>query len=169
MRQAHDSLEDEIASPDGHKDSYDDLEKERKGSETYYSLLEENVLLLERLKEKEEICRRLEKDLEILDEKMEEMNIHHSKETQRYREKLWELHQQGASPREVLCCRRTMEQLRQRIEALERWTRKLRSERETVEVNFRHHSKEQESMTLDLLERMRELQAVGSSTAGAFL
>ncbi|CAL1296833.1 unnamed protein product [Larinioides sclopetarius] len=165
MHQTRDFLEDEIASPDGLKDSDDDLEKERKGSETYYSLLEENVLLLDRLKEKEDICRRLEKDLEILDEKMEEMNTHHSKETQRYREKLWELHQQGASPREVLCCRRTMEQLRQRIEALERWTRKLRSERETVEVNFRHHSKEQESMTLDLLERMRELQVVGSSTA----
>ncbi|XP_055951798.1 uncharacterized protein LOC129987861 isoform X2 [Argiope bruennichi] len=162
-----DCVEVEVASPDGHKDSDDELDKERKGSETYYSLLEENVLLLERLKEKEEICRRLEKDLEILDEKMEEMNIHHSEETQRYREKLWELHQQGASPREVLCCRRTMEQLRQRIEALERWTRKLKSERETVEVNFRHHSKEQENMTLDLLERMRELQAVGSSATEA--
>ncbi|GFY55680.1 uncharacterized protein TNIN_249501, partial [Trichonephila inaurata madagascariensis] len=83
----------------------------------------------------------------------------------RYKEKLWEMHQQGASPRDVLCCRRTMEQLRKRIEVLERWTKKLRNERETVEVHFRHHSKEQESMTLDLLEKMRELQAAGSSTS----
>ncbi|GIY26676.1 uncharacterized protein CDAR_29361 [Caerostris darwini] len=160
-----DCLGDDVASPDASKDSEEDeLEKERKGSETYYSLLEENVILLDQLKEKEEICRRLEKDLEILDEKMDEMNNHHGQETQRYREKLWEMHQQGASPREVMCCRRTMEQLRKRIEVLERWTKKLKSERETVEVNFLHHSKEQENMTLDLLEKMRELQAAGSTT-----
>ncbi|GIY92911.1 uncharacterized protein CEXT_427841 [Caerostris extrusa] len=160
-----DCLGDDVASPDASKDSEEDeLEKERKGSETYYSLLEENVILLDQLKEKEEICRRLEKDLEILDEKMDEMNNHHVQETQRYREKLWEMHQQGASPREVMCCRRTMEQLRKRIEVLERWTKKLKSERETVEVNFLHHSKEQENMTLDLLEKMRELQAAGSTT-----
>ncbi|GFU26966.1 uncharacterized protein NPIL_115582 [Nephila pilipes] len=166
IQNTNECLDDEIASPATNKDSEEDeLDNQRKGSETYYSLLEENVILLEQLKEKEEICSRLEKDLEILDEKMDEMNTHHAQETQRYREKLWEMHQQGASPRDVLCCRRTMEQLRKRIEVLERWTKKLRNERETVEVHFRHHSKEQESMTLDLLEKMRELQAVGSSTS----
>ncbi|KAG8183129.1 hypothetical protein JTE90_024432 [Oedothorax gibbosus] len=166
LRQSSEVTDADLPSPEVSKESEEDeFDKPRKGSETYYSLLEENVILLEQLKEKEDICRRLENDLGVLDEKMDDMNNRHLQETQRYREKLWEMHQQGATPRDVLCCRRTMEQLRKRIETLEKWTKKLRSDRDTIEINFRHHSKEQETMTLDLLGKMRELQAVESSAA----
>ncbi|XP_035208606.1 myosin-2 heavy chain-like isoform X2 [Stegodyphus dumicola] len=164
-RNVGDSLEDELAEPGVNKESEeDDLDKRRKDSETYYGLLEENVILLEQLKDKEEICRRLEKELEMLDAKVDVMNQHHMQETERYREKLWEMHKPGATPRDVQCCLHTMAQLRKRIDVLERYTEKLRNDRESVEDSFRYHSKQQENMTLDLLEKMRELQAAGSNT-----
>ncbi|KFM71127.1 hypothetical protein X975_02402, partial [Stegodyphus mimosarum] len=100
----------------------------------------------------------------MLDAKVDVMNQHHMQETERYREKLWEMHKPGATPRDVQCCLHTMAQLRKRIDALERYTDKLRNDRESVEDSFRYHSKQQENMTLDLLEKMRELQAAGSNT-----
>ncbi|XP_054717552.1 uncharacterized protein LOC129226949 [Uloborus diversus] len=146
-----------------HKEVKDDDDNRRTDSETYYGLLEENVLLLEQLRDKEEICRRLEQELEVLDKKVDFMNAHHGQETERYREKLWEMHKPGATPRDVQCCLLTMSQLKKRIETLEKCTEKLRNDRESVEDSFRYHSKQQEDMTLDLLEKMRELQAAGSS------
>ncbi|XP_015925412.1 early endosome antigen 1 [Parasteatoda tepidariorum] len=158
--------DDEAANTAEKSDPDNDTEKKRKESETYYSLLEENVILLEQLKDKEEICRRLEKELEILDEKVDVMNTHHIQETEHYRAKLWEMHRQGTTPRDMITCRQTMDQLKMRIDTLERCTEKLRYERETVEDSFRYHSKEQETMTLDLLGKMRELKAAGASKTG---
>lgn len=165
-REVDDSLDDGITGPGASRESEEDeLEKKRNDSETYYGLLEENVILLEQLKDKEEICSRLQKELEVLDKKVDVMNEHHTQETERYREKLWEMHKPGATPRDQQCCLLTMSQLRKRIEVLEKCTEKLRNDRETVEDSFRYHSKQQEDMTLDLLQKMSELQAAGSSTA----
>lgn len=80
-RQVDDSLEDMIDHPDIRESEEDELEKKRNDSETYYGLLEENVILLEQLKDKEEICSRLQKELEMLDKKVEVMNKHHTQET----------------------------------------------------------------------------------------
>ncbi|RWS31990.1 uncharacterized protein B4U80_10912 [Leptotrombidium deliense] len=57
----------------------------------YYCLLEDNMYLLEQLKAKEEICRRLENELELLDDKMEEMNVTHEKEMGKRKAQLFHL------------------------------------------------------------------------------
>lgn len=85
MRQSSELTDADLPSPEVSKESEeDDFDKPRKGSETYYGLLEENVILLEQLKEKEEICSRLEKDLGVLDKKMDDMNNCHLQETRKF-------------------------------------------------------------------------------------
>lgn len=140
----------------------DETETEQR-EENYYSLLEENVILLDQLKKKEDICRRLENELELLDEKVDEMNSHHQKEMERYREKLWEMHRPGTTPREAQGCLQIISELRTRIEELEKCSERLRNDRDTIEDSFRYHSEQQERMTLDLMGKMRELQAAGGS------
>lgn len=48
--------------------------------DNYYSLLEENMYLLDQLKDKEEICSHLQNELERLDDKTEKTNRTHQEE-----------------------------------------------------------------------------------------
>lgn len=48
--------------------------------DNYYSLLEENMYLLDQLKEKEEICSHLQNELDRLDDKTEKTNRTHQEE-----------------------------------------------------------------------------------------
>lgn len=48
--------------------------------DSYYSLLEENMFLLDQLKDKEEICSHLQNELERLDDKTEKTNRTHQEE-----------------------------------------------------------------------------------------
>lgn len=50
------------------------------GDDNYYSLLEENMYLLDQLKEKEEICSHLQNELDRLDDKTEKTNRVHQEE-----------------------------------------------------------------------------------------
>lgn len=50
------------------------------GDDNYYSLLEENMYLLDQLKEKEEICGHLQNELDRLDDKTEKTNRTHQEE-----------------------------------------------------------------------------------------
>lgn len=48
--------------------------------DNYYSLLEENMYLLDQLKDKEEICSHLQNELERLDDRTEKTNRNHQDE-----------------------------------------------------------------------------------------
>lgn len=50
------------------------------GDDNYYSLLEENMYLLDQLKDKEEICSHLQNELDRLDDKTEKTNRIHQEE-----------------------------------------------------------------------------------------
>lgn len=132
--------------------------------DNYYNLLEENMYLLEQLKTKEEICRRLESELGTLDERMGEMNSAHKKEMEKFREKLWEVHMVGAKPRDLERSLKLITDLKNKIEKLQHCSERLKSDKETLEDSFRYHSQQQAKLTVDLIEKMKELQYISISS-----
>ncbi|RWS07667.1 uncharacterized protein B4U79_01078 [Dinothrombium tinctorium] len=134
--------------------------------DNYYSLLEDNMYLLEQLKTKEEICRRLEAELESLDDRMEEMNAKHQKEMEKYREKLWDVHINGSKSDDFQNSLSLIAELKERIEELQRCTERLKCDKETVEDSFRYHSEQQAKLTVELIEKMKDLQQMSISSGG---
>ncbi|GFS40832.1 hypothetical protein TNIN_309941 [Trichonephila inaurata madagascariensis] len=61
------------------------------------------------------------------------MNTHHAQENTAIQRETMGNASTRSKSKDVLCCRRTMEQLRKKDRSPERWTKKLRNERETVE------------------------------------
>ncbi|XP_023241761.1 uncharacterized protein LOC111640000 [Centruroides sculpturatus] len=138
---------------------------DQQGNQTddnYYSLLEENVILLEQLKNKEDICRNLERKLINLDKKMEEMNRRHQQDLDKYKEKLWEVHGSRSNPRDLPGCLKMINRLKSRIEELEKCGEKLKCDREALEESFRYHNQQQSQMTVDLIGKLKELQKFSS-------
>ncbi|XP_076318055.1 uncharacterized protein LOC143229505 isoform X2 [Tachypleus tridentatus] len=126
--------------------------------DNYYTLLEENMFLLEQLKTKEGICRRMEEELETLDDKMEEMNARHQEELELYKDKLWELHCRYCNPTDLQDSLRLISQLKFKVDELEQCCDRLKNNRETLEDSFRDHSEQQARLTREFIDKMKELQ-----------
>ncbi|GIY25349.1 uncharacterized protein CDAR_60971 [Caerostris darwini] len=116
--------------------------------DNYYSLLEENMFLLDQLKDKEEICNHLQNELERLDDKTEKTNRNHQEEIEKYRQKLWEIHM--SRPRDLQGSLHLISELKSRIEELQKCSDKLKSDRERLEESFRYHSSQQARLADDL-------------------
>ncbi|KAF8796301.1 hypothetical protein HNY73_000689 [Argiope bruennichi] len=129
--------------------------------DSYYSLLEENMFLLDQLKDKEEICSHLQNELERLDDKTEKTNRTHQEEMEKYRQKLWEIHM--SRPRDLQGSLHLISELKSRIEELQKCSDKLKSDRERLEESFRYHSSQQARLADDLIRKMREIQVTGTS------
>ncbi|KFM62262.1 hypothetical protein X975_25774, partial [Stegodyphus mimosarum] len=95
--------------------------------DNYYSLLEENMYLLDQLKEKEEICNHLQNELDRLDDKTEKTNRTHQEEMEKYRQKLWEIHM--SRPRDLQGSLHLISELKSRIEELQKCSDKLKMDR----------------------------------------
>ncbi|XP_015919958.2 uro-adherence factor A [Parasteatoda tepidariorum] len=126
----------------------------------YYSLLEENMYLLDQLKEKEEICGHLQNELDRLDDKTQKNNRNHQEEMEKYRQKLWEIHM--SRPRDLQGSLHLISELKSRIEELQNCSDKLKSDRERLEESFRYHSNQQARLADDLIKKMREMQTSGT-------
>ncbi|XP_022239651.1 uncharacterized protein LOC106457881 isoform X2 [Limulus polyphemus] len=135
-----------------------ELQEASAQEDNYYTLLEENMFLLEQLKTKEGICRRLEEELETLDDKMEEMNARHQKELELYKDKLWKLHCRYCKPTDLQDSLRLISQLKFKVDELEQCCDRLKYNRETLEDSFRYHSEQQARLTRDFIDKMKELQ-----------
>lgn len=143
-------------------------QQENQADDNYYNLLEENVILLEQLKSKEDICRRLEKELTNLDKKMEEMNRRHNDDLDKYKEKLWEIHGPRNKSIDVHGCMKMLNRLKNRIEELERCGERLKCDRDALEESFRYHNQQQAQMTIDLIGKMKELQKLASNSENKY-
>ncbi|KAG8187583.1 hypothetical protein JTE90_025917 [Oedothorax gibbosus] len=124
--------------------------------DNYYSLLEENMYLLDQLKDKEEICSHLQNELERLDDRTEKTNRNHQEEMEKYRQKLWEIHM--SRPRDLQGSLHLISELKSRIEELQKCSDKLKSDRERLEESFRYHSNQQARLADDLIRKIREMQ-----------
>ncbi|GIZ03285.1 uncharacterized protein CEXT_163041 [Caerostris extrusa] len=103
--------------------------------DNYYSLLEENMFLLDQLKDKEEICNHLQNELERLDDKTEKTNRNHQEEIEKsIGKKLWEIHM--SRPRDLQGSLHLISELKSRIEELQKCSDKLKSDRERLEESF---------------------------------
>lgn len=136
---------------------------EAKPSEdSYYNLLEENMLLLEQLRAKENVCARLEANLERLDERLELMASRHRGEIERYRESLWNAHRPAGAQRGSLASLKAVADFRYRLEDLERCNFRLQEERRTLQETIRSHSQEQAALIWDIVDKVKELQAMNT-------
>ncbi|KAK8785521.1 hypothetical protein V5799_008114 [Amblyomma americanum] len=136
---------------------------ETKPSEdSYYTLLEENMLLLEQLRAKENVCARLEANLERLDERLELMASRHREEIERYRESLWNAHRPAGAQRGSLASLKAVADFRYRLEDLERCNFRLQEERKTLQETIRSHSQEQAALIWDIVDKVKELQAMNT-------
>ncbi|GFX37886.1 uncharacterized protein TNCV_1823401 [Trichonephila clavipes] len=128
--------------------------------DNYYSLLEENMFLLDQLKDKEEICSHLQNELDRLDDKTEQTNRTHQEEIEKYRQKLWEIHM--SRPRDLQGSLHLISELKSRIEELQKCSDKLKSDRERLEDSFRYHSAQQARLADDLIRKVQEMQVTGT-------
>lgn len=130
--------------------------------DSYYTLLEENMLLLEQLRAKENVCARLEANLERLDERLEMMSSRHREEIERYRESLWNAHRPAGVQRGSLASLKAVADFRYRLEDLERCNFRLQEERRALQETIRSHSQEQASLIWDIVDKVKELQALNT-------
>lgn len=130
--------------------------------ESYYTLLEENMLLLEQLRAKENVCARLEANLERLDERLEFMASRHREEIERYRESLWNAHRPAGAQKGSLASVKAVSDFRYRLEDLERCNYRLQEERRALQETIRSHSQEQAALIWDIVDKVKELQAVNT-------
>lgn len=130
--------------------------------DSYYNLLEENMLLLEQLRAKENVCARLEANLERLDERLELMAARHREEIERYRESLWNAHRPAGAQRNSLASMKAVADFRYRLEDLERCNFRLQEERKTLQETIRSHSEEQAALIWDIVEKVKELQSANT-------
>lgn len=130
--------------------------------DSYYNLLEENMLLLEQLRAKENVCARLEANLERLDERLELMAARHREEIERYRESLWNAHRPAGTQRSSLASMKAVADFRYRLEDLERCNFRLQEERRTLQETIRSHSEEQAALIWDIVEKVKELQSANT-------
>ncbi|XP_075556373.1 uncharacterized protein LOC142588477 isoform X1 [Dermacentor variabilis] len=130
--------------------------------DSYYTLLEENMLLLEQLRAKENVCARLEANLERLDERLELMSSRHREEIERYRESLWNAHRPAGVQRGSLASLKAAADFRYRLEDLERCNFRLQEERRALQETIRSHSQEQASLIWDIVDKVKELQALNT-------
>lgn len=130
--------------------------------DSYYTLLEENMLLLEQLRAKENVCARLEANLERLDERLELMSSRHREEIERYRESLWNAHRPAGVQRGSLASLKAVADFRYRLEDLERCNFRLQEERRALQETIRSHSQEQASLIWDIVDKVKELQALNT-------
>lgn len=156
-------------NPSFHQETVDDQSnqvsnRDNISENNYCGLLEDNMYLLEQLRSKEEICRRLQGELQRLDDRTELMTKQHQEEMERYREKLWEIHRPGRKPKDLQSSLKLISSLKTRIEELQRCSEKLKLDRETLEDSFRYHSEQQARLADGLAEKMKELQQAGLST-----
>lgn len=141
---------------------------EAKPSEdSYYNLLEENMLLLEQLRAKENVCARLEASLERLDERLELMASRHREEIERYRESLWNAHRPAGAQSGSLASLKAAADFRYRLEDLERCNFRLQEERRTLQETIRSHSQEQAALIWDIVDKVKELQAMNTDLYSA--
>ncbi|PNF34572.1 hypothetical protein B7P43_G10638 [Cryptotermes secundus] len=132
-------------------------------TESSYKLLEENINLLNKLKLKEDICRKLESEIENLEGKIDDVAKTHKQELQRLRREETDLHvhsegEKVASdsldgPQEELVA-----ELRARIRDLEQRQDWLLREGETLQDSFAHHSEQQAALAQNLVGKMKQLQ-----------
>lgn len=130
--------------------------------ESYYTLLEENMLLLEQLRAKENVCARLEANLERLDERLELMASRHREEIERYRESLWNAHRPAGAQKGSLASVKAVADFRYRLEDLERCNYRLQEERKALQETIRTHSQEQAALIWDIVDKVKELQALNT-------
>ncbi|KAH6948499.1 hypothetical protein HPB50_024936 [Hyalomma asiaticum] len=174
-----------IDSGSGEIDDQFDPKPSREASETkhaeesYYTLLEENMLLLEQLRAKENVCARLEANLERLDERLELMASRHREEIERYRESLWNAHRPAGAQKGSLASLKAVADFRYRLEDLERCNFRLQEERRALQASgeslrcsrqengpiretIRSHSQEQAGLIWDIVDKVKELQALNT-------
>lgn len=157
-----------IDSGSGEIDDQFDPKPSREASETkhaeesYYTLLEENMLLLEQLRAKENVCARLEANLERLDERLELMASRHREEIERYRESLWNAHRPAGAQKGSLASLKAVADFRYRLEDLERCNFRLQEERRALQETIRSHSQEQAGLIWDIVDKVKELQALNT-------
>lgn len=130
--------------------------------DSYYNLLEENMLLLEQLRAKENVCARLEANLERLDERLELMAARHREEIERYRESLWNAHRPAGTQRSSLASMKAVADFRYRLEDLERCNFRLQEERRTLQETIRSQSEEQAALIWDIVEKVKQLQSANT-------
>ncbi|XP_064457832.1 uncharacterized protein LOC135368467 isoform X2 [Ornithodoros turicata] len=134
----------------------------------YYVLLEENMLLLEQLKAKEDLCRQMERELQLLDARLGDVSDRHRQEIDRYRERLWEAHRPALLQfgfRESQASLKVLTELKSRVDDLERFGRRFYDERRTLQDHMRYQSEDQLRLSRDVVASIRDLHCPGAPDA----
>ncbi|KAJ9576858.1 hypothetical protein L9F63_006557 [Diploptera punctata] len=139
-------------------------------TESSYKLLEENMSLLNKLKLKEDICRKLEDEIENLEGKIEDVAKTRKQELQRLRQEETDF-QVNSEGEQVICDmpsdshEKLIEELRARIRDLEQRQERLLREGETLQDSFVQHSEQQAALAQNLVGKMKQLQEANISMA----
>ncbi|XP_037084291.1 uncharacterized protein LOC119104677 [Pollicipes pollicipes] len=136
---------------------------------TYSGLLDANITILDKLKQKEEVCRCLEEKLEEIGQNMISIQQEHKQELEKLRNQKTKL--QPAEEGEGLTEERKLmennlqllESLQQRCNELQGTGDRLKEEREQIQASLQHHSDQQANLARHLVGNMRKLHAAGSS------
>ncbi|KAG1659559.1 hypothetical protein GQR58_022511 [Nymphon striatum] len=126
------------------------------------ALWDENMSLLEKLKDKENECKKLERRLSELDSRLKEMTSQHCQEVDSYKDKLWETHETLFDKTKdiPITALNLAEDLKKKVEQLEGNVDRLKQERLELQSTFKIHREEQNVLAEDLVEKMKELHKV---------
>ncbi|KAG1659560.1 hypothetical protein GQR58_022511 [Nymphon striatum] len=146
------------------------------------ALWDENMSLLEKLKDKENECKKLERRLSELDSRLKEMTSQHCQEVDSYKDKLWETHETLFDKTKdiPITALNLAEDLKKKVEQLEGNVDRLKQERLELQLKrggftsilsigalisidlltFKIHREEQNVLAEDLVEKMKELHKV---------
>ncbi|KAK7076938.1 hypothetical protein SK128_021469 [Halocaridina rubra] len=141
---------------------------------TYRSLLQENISLMDKLRQKEDLCRALEHQMGDIDTKMDNVADQHLRTLEKlHRQVTIIMKDSGSVPTEEgdflfmanddpEANQRLINQLRARIAELEMQSDHLKEEKEQLEMAFKLHKEQETEIAESLVIRIRELQDAGA-------
>nr|CAD7447083.1 unnamed protein product [Timema bartmani] len=103
-------------------------------TESSYKLIEENISLINKLRLKEDICRKLENEIEDLEGEIDNVAKTHKEELEKLRIEESDLQMQDEDLEAGLSQEQLVKKLRNRIEELEQWQERLEREGDTLQV-----------------------------------
>ncbi|XP_043210325.1 uncharacterized protein LOC122375160 isoform X2 [Amphibalanus amphitrite] len=136
---------------------------------SYSGLLDVNISILDKLKQKEDVCRCLEEKLEEIGQNMIQIQEEHRQELEKLRNEKTKKTQtkegDGLKAEEELVENnlQMLENLQQRCNELQGTGARLQEEREQIQASLQHHSDQQADLARHLVGNMRKLHAAGSS------
>nr|CAD7607966.1 unnamed protein product [Timema genevievae] len=102
-------------------------------TESSYKLIEENISLINKLRLKEDICRKLENEIEDLEGEIDNVAKTHKEELEKLRIEESDLQMQDEDLEAGLSQEQLVKKLRNRIEELEQWQERLEREGDTLQ------------------------------------